>query len=458
MSGHSYEMDMCNGPLLKKILLFSIPLILSGILQLLFNAADMIVAGRFAGSVALAAVGATSSLINLLINVFVGLSVGANVAIAHFYGAKQDEDLQQTVHTAIALSLLCGIFLSVVGYLSASPLLSLMGTPDDILPHSVIYMKIYFIGMPVTLLYNFGSAILRAVGDTKRPLYYLLAAGVINLILNLIFVIAFRMGVAGVALATILSQTISAVLILYCLMKDEGTCHLELRQLRLYPDKVMRILKVGLPAGFQGAIFAISNVLIQSSVNSFGSVAVAGNTATLSLEGFIYNSMNAFHQTALSFTGQNMGARQINRVKRILMICLLCVTVTGMVMGLGGLFFGKELLSLYATETEVIAFGLRRMKIIFSTYFLCGVMDVMVGSIRGMGYSVMPMIVSLLGACGLRILWIFTIFSGHRTPEMLYLSYPVTWMITFLAHVLCFTIIVKCFPGGASGNFTAGHT
>ena len=456
MSGHSYEMDMCNGPLLKKILLFSIPLILSGILQLLFNAADMIVAGRFAGSVALAAVGATSSLINLLINVFVGLSVGANVAIAHFYGAKQDEDLQQTVHTAIALSLLCGIFLSVVGYLSASPLLSLMGTPDDILPHSVIYMKIYFIGMPVTLLYNFGSAILRAVGDTKRPLYYLLAAGVINLILNLIFVIAFRMGVAGVALATILSQTISAVLILYCLMKDEGTCHLELRQLRLYPDKVMRILKVGLPAGFQGAIFAISNVLIQSSVNSFGSVAVAGNTATLSLEGFIYNSMNAFHQTALSFTGQNMGARQINRVKRILMICLLCVTVTGMVMGLGGLFFGKELLSLYATETEVIAFGLRRMKIIFSTYFLCGVMDVMVGSIRGMGYSVMPMIVSLLGACGLRILWIFTIFSGHRTPEMLYLSYPVTWMITFLAHVICFIIIVKCFPSGAAGSKISG--
>lgn len=458
MSAHTYEMDMCNGPLLKKILLFSIPLMLSGILQLLFNAADMIVAGRFAGSVALAAVGATASLINLLINVFVGLSVGANVAIAHFYGAKQDEDLQQTVHTAISLSLLCGIFLSVIGYLSASPLLSLMGTPDDILPHSVIYMKIYFIGMPVTLLYNFGSAILRAVGDTKRPLYYLLAAGVINLILNLIFVIALGMGVAGVALATILSQTISAVLILYCLMKDKGTCHLELRQLRLYPDKVMKILKVGLPAGFQGAIFAISNVLIQSSVNSFGSVAVAGNTAALSLEGFVYNSMNAFHQTALSFTGQNMGARQINRVKRILMICLICVTVTGMVMGLGGLFIGKELLSLYATETEVIAFGLRRMKIIFSTYFLCGAMDVMVGSIRGMGYSVMPMIVSLLGACGLRILWIFTIFSGHRTPEMLYLSYPVTWMITFLAHVLCFTIITKCFSSGASGNFTAGRT
>ena len=443
MKEQSYEMDMCNGSLFSKILLFSIPLILSGILQLLFNTADMIVAGRFAGSIALAAVGATSSLINLLINVFIGLSVGANVAIAHFYGAKRENDLQETLHTAITLSLICGIFLSIAGYALANPLLSLMGTPEDILPHSVIYMKIYFIGMPVTLLYNFGSAILRAVGDTKRPLYYLLSAGVINVLLNLFFVIVMELGVAGVALATILSQTISAFLILKCLITNKGVCHLEIRKLKLHKDKVLRIIRVGLPAGFQGAIFSISNVLIQSSVNSFGSIAVAGNTATANLEGFIYNAMNAFHQTALSFTGQNMGAKKIKRVLKILIICLGCVTVTGLVMGFFGLAFGKQLLSVYSKESEVILFGYRRMLIIFSTYFLCGVMDVMVGSIRGMGYSIMPMIVSLIGACGLRVVWIFTIFSFQRTPEILYMSYPVSWFITFTVHVICFIFVYR---------------
>ena len=441
MKEKTYEIDMCNGPLFSKILLFSIPLILSGILQLLFNAADMIVAGRFAGSIALAAVGATSSLINLLINVFVGLSVGANVAIAHFYGAKQDRDLQETLHTAIMLSIICGFFLSIVGFFLAGPLLTLMGTPADILPYSVIYMKIYFIGMPVTLLYNFGSAIMRAVGDTKRPLYYLLGAGVLNVILNLIFVIAFGMGVAGVALATILSQSVSAFLIIRCLIRNKGVCHLELKKLKLHKDKVKRILQVGLPAGFQGAIFSISNVLIQSSVNSFGSIAVAGNTATASLEGFIYNAMNAFHQTALSFTGQNMGAKKVRRVKKILLICLFCVTVTGLLMGTVALFFGKELLGIYSDDKAVIAFGYRRMLVIFTTYFLCGMMDVMVGSIRGMGYSIMPMIVSLLGACGLRIVWIFSIFKMNPTPELLYVSYPVSWFITFSVHVICFIFI-----------------
>ncbi len=443
MKEKTYEIDMCNGPLFSKILLFSIPLILSGILQLLFNAADMIVAGRFAGSIALAAVGATSSLINLLINVFIGLSVGANVAIAHFYGARQDKDLQETLHTAILLSLICGVFLSIGGYFLASPLLTLMGTPADILPHSVIYMKIYFIGMPVTLLYNFGSAIMRAVGDTKRPLYYLLEAGVLNVILNLIFVIAFRMGVAGVALATILSQTVSAFLIIRCLMRNQGVCHLEISKLKLHKDKVVRIVRVGLPAGFQGAIFSISNVLIQSSVNSFGSIAVAGNTATSSLEGFIYNAMNAFHQTALSFTGQNMGAKNLQRVKKILQICLMCVAITGLLMGSMGLFFGKELLGIYSDDSNVIAFGYRRMVVIFSTYFLCGTMDVMVGSLRGMGYSIMPMIVSLLGACGLRIIWIFSIFKMNHTPEVLYISYPVSWFITFSVHVLCFILVYR---------------
>ena len=440
MSGKKYEVDMCNGPLLSKILIYAVPLIVSGILQLLFNAADMVVAGRFAGNVALGAVGSTSSLINLLINMFIGMSVGTNVLVAHFYGAGRKEELGQTVHTSIALSLISGIVLGIAGFCLAKPLLSLMGTPDDILPHAVIYMQIYFIGVPGMLLYNFGSAILRAVGDTKRPLYYLLFAGVINVVLNLFFVIVMRIGVAGVALATILSQFISVALVIRCLIKEEGAYHLDIRAIRLYSDKVLRILRVGLPAGFQGAVFSISNVLIQSSVNSFGSIAVAGNTAALNLEGFVFNAMNAFHQTALSFTSQNMGAKKMDRVKKIMWSCLGCVTVLGLTMGLGGLYFAKELLSIYSTDAQVVAYGHQRLLIIMSTYFLCGIMDVMVGSIRGMGYSIMPMVVSLLGACGLRVVWIFTVFALYRTPQVLYISYPVTWIVTFLVHFICFTI------------------
>ena len=443
MSGKKYEIDMCNGPLLSKILIYAIPLIASGILQLLFNAADMVVAGRYAGSEALGAVGATSSLINLLINVFIGMSVGTNVLAAHFYGADRKEELGQTVHTSIALSLISGVILGIVGFSLAKPLLSLMGTPDDILPHAVIYMQIYFIGVPGMLLYNFGSAILRAVGDTKRPLYYLLFAGVINVLLNLFFVIVLGIGVAGVALATILSQFISAALVIRCLIKEEGAYHLDVHSIRLYPDKVVRILRVGLPAGFQGAVFSISNVLIQSSVNSFGSIAVAGNTAAQNLEGFVYNAMNSFHQTALSFTSQNMGAKKMDRVKKIMWICVGCVTILGMGMGFAGLYFANELLSIYSTDASVVAYGYQRLFIILSTYFMCGVMDVMVGSIRGMGYSIMPMVVSLLGACGLRVVWIFTVFAFYRSPQVLYISYPVTWTVTFLVHFVCFMMGYK---------------
>lgn len=443
MSGKKYEMDMCSGPLLSKILVYALPLIASGILQLLFNAADMVVAGRFAGNEALGAVGATSSLINLLINVFVGLSVGTNVLVAHFFGADRTEELGQTVHTSIALSLISGVILGIAGFFLASPLLSLMGTPEDILPHAVVYMQIYFIGVPGMLLYNFGSAILRAVGDTKRPLYYLLFAGVINVFLNLFFVIQVGIGVAGVALATIISQAISAVLVVRCLIKEEGAYRLDIRSIRLYPDKVLRILRVGLPAGFQGAVFSVSNVLIQSSVNSFGSIAVAGNTAAQNLEGFVYNAMNSFHQTALSFTSQNIGAKKMDRVKKIMWICLGCVTVLGMVMGWTGLLFANPLLSIYSADGNVVAYGHQRLLIILSTYFICGIMDVMVGSIRGMGYSIMPMIVSLLGACGLRIVWIFTVFALDRTPQTLYISYPVTWTVTFMVHFLCFTIAYR---------------
>lgn len=438
MSAGKYEIDMCNGPLFSKILVFAIPLILSGILQLLFNAADMVVAGRFAGSVALGAVGATSSLINLLINVFVGMSVGTNVLVAHYFGANRGEELSQTVHTSIGLSLISGVILGVGGYVLASPLLSLMGTPDEILPHAVSYMQIYFIGVPGMLLYNFGSAILRAVGDTKRPLYYLLFAGVVNVVLNIFFIVTMGMGVEGVALATIISQFISAGMVIRCLMLEQGNYRLELKKIRLYKDKVIRILRVGLPAGFQGAVFSISNVLIQSSVNSFGSVAVAGNTAAANLEGFVYNAMNSFHQTALSFTSQNMGARKFDRVKKIMWICVGCVTATGAIMGGAGLFFADTLLSLYSTEADVIAYGHMRLLYILSLYFLCGVMDVLVGSIRGMGYSIMPMVVSLIGACGLRVVWIFTVFQWFRSLGTLYISYPITWTVTLLVHFICF--------------------
>ena len=446
MSGRRYEIDMCNGPLFGKILTFSIPLILSGILQLLFNAADMVVAGRFAGSVALGAVGATSSLINLLINVFVGMSVGTNVLVAHFYGANRQEELGQTVHTSIGLSLISGVILGVGGYILASPLLSLMGTPDDILPHAVIYMQIYFIGVPGMLLYNFGSAILRAVGDTKRPLYYLLFAGVINVILNVVFIVVIGMGVEGVALATIISQFVSAGLVIRCLIVEQGAYRLEIRKIRVYKDKVIRILRVGLPAGFQGAVFSISNVLIQSSVNSFGSIAMAGNTTAQNIEGFIYTAMNAVYQTNLSFTSQNYGGRKFSRINRITLTCVGVVTVVGLVLGLACYGAGEFLVGIYSSDPEVIQYGLTRLSVFGTTYFLCGIMDTMVGAIRGLGYSILPMCVSLTGACAFRIVWIYTIFQWNRTLMTLYLSYPASWIVTGIAHIICFIVIRKKLP------------
>lgn len=438
----SYEMDMCNGPLVGKILLFAFPLMLSSVLQLLFNAADIVVVGRFTGAEALAAVGATSALINLLVNVFMGLSIGTNVLTAQGYGARNEKGVQDTVHTSIMMSLVCGVLLIFIGVFLAAPLLELMGTPDNVLGHAALYMRIYFIGMPALLVYNFGAAILRAVGDTRRPLYYLLFSGIINVILNLIFVIIFKMGVAGVATATVVSETISAGLVLRCLMKSEGMFQLHMGKLRIKKQKALQIVRIGLPAGLQGAIFSISNVLIQSSINSFGSVAMAGNTAAGNLEGFVYTSMNAVYQTNLSFTSQNMGAGNWKRMKKILGICLVFVSVVGLVMGRGFVFFGHQLLGIYSSDPEVIQYGINRMQVICGTYLLCGIMDVLVGSMRGMGYSFVPMIVSLVGACGLRILWIFTVFQWHRSLFVLYLSYPITWILTALAHTVCWYKII----------------
>lgn len=442
----TYEMDMCNGPVLKKILIFSIPLMLSGVLQLLFNAADIIVVGRFAGSQSLAAVGSTTALINLLINIFIGLSVGANVVVARAYGGRRDKDVSEAVHTAIAVSIVSGVILIVMGFVFSRLMLELMGTPDDVIDKAVLYMRIYFAGMPVVMLYNFGSAILRAVGDTRRPLYFLSIAGAVNIVLNLFFVIVMHMDVAGVALATVISQCISSGLVLRCLAKSEGGLKLELSKLKIHRKKMFQIFKIGLPAGMQGAIFSVSNVLIQSSVNSFGSIAMAGNAASANIEGFVYNAMNAVYQTNLSFTSQNIGGKKYTRVNRILFACLGTVTVVGMILGFGAYAIGDELLLIYSTDPEVIRFGMLRMSIIATTYFTCGWMDTLVGSLRGMGYSVLPMIVSLTGACGLRILWIFTIFAQQRTLTSLYISYPVSWVITASVHMLCYFLIKRKMP------------
>ena len=439
----SYEIDMCHGPLFGKILLFSVPLMLSGVLQLLFNAADVVVVGRFAGSQSLAAVGSTSSLINMLTNIFIGLSVGTNVLIAHYYGAGQEKEVSDTVHTSVLLSVVCGIILTALGAGLAKPLLELMGTPEDVLDKAALYMRIYFIGMPVMLLYNFGSSILRAIGDTKRPLYYLTAAGVVNVVLNLLFVITLQMDVAGVALATIISQCISAGCIVVCLMKTEGSFQLMPGRLKIHKDKLFRIVRIGLPAGMQGAIFSVSNVLIQSSVNSFGSLVMAGNTAASNIEGFVYTAMNAMHQTAVSFTGQNLGGKQFDRINKVLFQCLAIVMVVGLVFGNGAAFFGRHILRLYSSDVEVIGYGMVRLGIICTFYCLCGMMDTMVGAIRGLGYSVMPMIVSLIGACGLRVLWVMTIFQWERTLLCLYISYPVSWAITFAVHVICYAVVRK---------------
>ena len=437
----SYEIDMTSGPLLSKICMFAIPLALSGILQLLFNAADIVVVGNFAGSTALAAVGSTGALINLIVNVFIGLSVGTNVLVARYYGAGQGKDLTETVHTSITTSLVSGAILIFVGVLLAKPLLSLMGTPDDVIDQAALYMRIFFIGMPANMLYNFGAAVLRAVGDTKRPLYFLLIAGVVNVVLNLFFVIVCHMDVAGVAIATVVSQCISAVLVTLCLVKSDGPYRLDLKKLGIKKDKLLGIAKIGLPAGVQGAIFSISNVLIQSSINSFGSVAMAGSTAASNIEGFVYTAMNAFHQAALSFTGQNIGAGKHKRVGKIMGVCVFLVSVVGLVLGMSAYLFGNQLLRIYSSDPEVIAYGLERMMVICTVYFICGIMDVLVGSLRGMGYSVVPMIVSVVGVCGLRVLWIYTFFAMNHTLFNLYLSYPVSWFITGAIHFVSYLVI-----------------
>lgn len=449
-----YEIDMVNGPILKKMLLFTIPLMFSSILQLLFNAADIVVVGRFAGDNSLAAVGCNGALINLMTNVFLGLSVGGNVLAARDYGAGDEEELSKTVHTAMLLGIISGLVLTVAGVIFAPQLLELMQTPENVLPLAALYLRIYFLGMTAMMVYNFGSALLRSIGDTKRPLYYLVAAGVINVILNLVFVIVFRMDVAGVGLATVISQCVSAVLVVRCMMREQGGIRLIPRRLHIYKDKLIQIVQVGLPAGFQGAVFSLSNVVIQSSVNLFGETVVAGNSAAMNLEGFVYVSMNAFHQAAISFTSQNVGAGRRERIGKILLTAEGCVIVTGLLFGWVMYGFGRPLLHIYSNSSHVIDAGMVRMRIILLPYALCGMMDVVVGVLRGMGYSVGPMIMSLIGACGLRLVWIATVF---RIPQFhnistVYVSYPITWAITLLAQLLLYVYASKKMKGTAYAN------
>ena len=435
---HSSEIDMCSGPLVGNLLRFSLPLMASGILQLLFNAADIIVLGQFASSSAMAAVGATSSLNSLMVNLFLGLSIGCSVVMAHSYGAQDWRRVQDTVHTAILLALFCGAALILLGLPLLPVLLGWMDTPADLMDQSVLYMRIVFLGMPAMMAYDFGAGILRAIGDTRRPLFFLTAAGITNACLNVFFVLVFHMDVAGVALATSISQYLSAGLILRCLARPGTRYQLHPRQLRLHKATLLQILRVGLPAGIQSVVFSVSNVLIQSSINSFGTLAVAGSTAAANIENFVYTAMQSVYQAALNFTSQNIGAGQKERVPLILRDCLLLVAVIGAVLGGLAVLFGRQLLSIYTSDPQVLPYGIDRIHVVCLTYLLCGLMDVACGVVRGMGAAVTPTVVSLTGACGLRIVWIFTVFGSMHSLFVLYLSYPVTWIVTFTMHMVCF--------------------
>ncbi len=435
---HSSEIDMCSGPLVGSLLRFSLPLMASGILQLLFNAADIIVLGQFASSSAMAAVGATSSLNSLMVNLFLGLSIGCSVVMAHSYGAQDWRRVQDTVHTAILLALFCGAALILLGLPLLPVLLGWMDTPADLMDQSVLYMRIVFLGMPAMMAYDFGAGILRAIGDTRRPLFFLTAAGITNACLNVFFVLVFHMDVAGVALATSISQYLSAGLILRCLARPGTRYQLHPRQLRLHKATLLQILRVGLPAGIQSVVFSVSNVLIQSSINSFGTLAVAGSTAAANIENFVYTAMQSVYQAALNFTSQNIGAGQKERVPLILRDCLLLVAVIGAILGGLAVLFGRQLLSIYTSDPQVLPYGIDRIHVVCLTYLLCGLMDVACGVVRGMGAAVTPTVVSLTGACGLRIVWIFTVFGSMHSLFVLYLSYPVTWIVTFTMHMVCF--------------------
>ena len=430
----SHEMDMTTGNLFPKILKFAIPLMFTGILQLLFNAADLIVVGQFAENAenSVSAIGSTSSLLNLIINVFMGISVGANVLMAKAFGSRDPEKADRTLHTSILLSLICGAFVGLFGFLFSYQFLIWMGTPASVIDLASIYLKIYFIGTPFNMLYNFGAALLRSLGDTKRPLYYLSIAGVVNVLLNLLLVIVFKLDVAGVAIATITSEAVSAVLVFLALLKGNSFCKFRFSHCRIYKEETLELIKIGIPAGIQGSVFSISNVLIQSSVNSFGEVVLAGNTAASNIEGFIYAAMNAIYSASLAFTAQNVGARNFNNIRKTFIDSLILVTIVGASLSALAILFAKPLLGIYINTEEAIQYGITRMSYIVIPYFLCGIMDVATGTLRGLGFSISPTIITLFGACIFRIVWIYTAFAAHHELWVLYISYPISWALTSL--------------------------
>ena len=443
MKNNKYEIDMCNGTLMDKLISFSLPLMLSGILQLLFNAVDIIVVGRFTGSQALAAVGSTTALINIFTNLFIGISLGANVLAARFYASGKEKEMSETVHTSITLALISGLVMALAGVLLARFALNLMGTPDDVIDQSVLYMRIYFLGMPFFMLYNYGAAILRAVGDTKRPLFFLVISGMTNAVLNLVLVIVFHMGVAGVAIGTIVSQLISSILVLRCLYTSNTSYRLYFSKLGIKTQYLKQIFQVGIPAGIQSTVINLSNALLQSSVNSFGSVAMAGYTAANNIFGFLYMSVNAVTQSCMSFTSQNYGVKKLKRMDRVLLDCIILSVCVALTLGCGAYFFGPELLKIYTSEEDVIRCGVEVLAFTTVPYFCCGIMDLIPGALRGMGHSGVPMILSIIGTVGTRIVWIFGLFPSHRSLSFLFISYPVSWILTILMQAVCFYFVRK---------------
>ncbi|MBQ5436146.1 MAG: MATE family efflux transporter [Firmicutes bacterium] len=440
------HMDLTTGPLAKNIILYALPIIATGMLQLLFNAADLVVVGRYCGSVSVAAVGATGAVINLTVTLFIGLSVGVGVLVATGLGAQNREQVSDAIHTAIPVALIGGVVLTAIGIVLTEPLLRLMKTPEDVISLSGLYMKIYFTGMPASLLYNYGAAVLRADGDTRRPLFFLSSAGVLNVALNVMFVVLFDLDVAGVALATSISQYFSAILVIAALMREQGAIRFEWGKMKISKDALYQIIRIGLPAGLQGAMFSISNTIIQSSLNSFGSVAMAGCAAASNIEGFSYVAMNAFNQCAMNFIGQNYGAGNYDRVRKVARLCILDVIVTGLIVGWTVFALGRPLLGIYITDSEAaIAYGLIRMRYISTVHFLNGLHDTMTGVLRGLGSSFVPMIVTVGGVCVTRIIWIYTIFQvpAYHTLEMLFIVYPISWIITSAILFVCYFVLAK---------------
>ena len=452
MKKNKYEIDMCNGTIMDKLITFAFPLMLSGVLQLMFNAVDIIVVGRFSGSSSLAAVGSTTALINVFTNLFIGISLGANVLAARFFATGREKEMSETVHTSITFALISGIVMAIIGQICAKGALELMGTPEDVIGLSALYMRIYFLGMPFFMLYNYGAAILRAVGDTKRPLYFLIISGVINAVLNMVLVIVFDLGVAGVAIATVFSQMISCVLVLICLARTDASYRLYISKLGMKQEYMEQIFRVGIPAGIQSTVINFSNALLQSSVNSFGSTAMAGYTAANNILGFLYMSINSVTQACMSFTSQNYGVGKYKRMDRVLLDCLILSVSVALLLGCGAYIFGTQILQIYTDDAQVIQCGLEILSITTVPYFLCGIMDLFPGALRGMGYSAVPMILSIIGTVGTRILWIFVFFPQYRSLYFLFISYPGSWLATIVMQVICFIVVRRHVHSLAENN------